>query len=50
MRIIGMIIAISINLKEVDRDEMESKLVQWTRECLNLADVYWPGYTRYRGK
>lgn len=34
---------------EVVRMEWEEQHVTWVRECLDLANVFWPGYSRYRG-
>jgi len=35
---------------ETTRMELEEKQVGWARESLDLADKFWPGYSRYRGK
>lgn len=39
-------------MEEIDsvlKMEWEQKQVGYVRECLNLADIFWPGYSRCRG-
>jgi hypothetical protein len=30
--------------------ELEEKMIVWTKEYLQLVNVFWPGYSRFRGK
>jgi len=34
----------------VYRNELEEQQVVWVQECLDLADIFWPGLSRYRGQ